>query len=520
VARGFPRHFSVAAAHERKVAHVPGAPILEVKDISKRFPGTQALAGVSLALYPGSIHAVVGENGAGKSTLMNVIAGVYQPDAGSIFIDGKPVHIPSPYAAQRLGVGFVHQEIALCQHLSVAENMFMATINDANQFLVNMREYSRRAAEFLDAFGANIKPRQRVSQLSISQQQVVEIAKALSMNCRVIILDEPTAALTEAETETLFKIVHRLKDRGIGILYISHRMREVFDNCDTVTILRDGHRIDTVRTEETTTSAVVDKMVGRALSELYPPKLATPPEAGEVMLEARGVSSGEDFTDVSFQLHRGEILGLFGLIGAGRSELAKTICGLQEKTAGEVILNGKPLDITSYNEAIGHGMVYLTEDRKTEGLFLPMSMRNNISAIDLRTISTRGMLDPKRESARAEKYLGLLGIRATGISQKVGSLSGGNQQKVLIGKLLSVGPKILFMDEPTRGIDVGAKSEIHKLLRELAQSGIGVIVISSELPEIIGLCDRILVMHEGRSRGIIEGRAATEEAVIRRASGL
>jgi ribose transport system ATP-binding protein len=502
------------------VVHVPGAPILEVKNISKRFPGTQALAGVNLTLYPGSIHAVVGENGAGKSTLMNVIAGVYQPEAGNISIDGEEVTIANPYAAQQLGVGFVHQEIALCQHLSVAENIFMSTINDGNRFLVNMLEYNRRTEELLNAFNANINPRQRVSQLSISQQQVVEIAKALSMNCRVIILDEPTAALTEAETEALFTIVRRLRDSGIGVLYISHRMREVFDNCDTITILRDGHLIDTVRTEATSTAAVVDKMVGRALSELYPPKLSTNPEAGEVMLEVRGLSSRDDFSDVSFALHRGEILGFFGLIGAGRSEVAKAICGLQEKSSGEVMLRGAPVHINTYRDAIEQGIVYLTEDRKSEGLFLSMSMRNNISAIDLRSISTRIILDPKRETARAEKYLSLLGIRATGVSQKVGSLSGGNQQKVLIGKLLSVAPKILFMDEPTRGIDVGAKSEIHKLLRDLAQQGVGVVVISSELPEIIGLCDRILVMHEGHTRGILEGRAATEELVIRRASGL
>jgi ribose transport system ATP-binding protein len=500
------------------VAEKPGAPILEVRDISKRFPGTQALAGVSLTLMAGSIHAVVGENGAGKSTLMNVIAGVYQPDGGSILIDGAEVKIADPYAAQKLGVGFVHQEIALCQHLTVAENIFMSTINGAGRLLVNMSEFNRKAAEILSAFDANISPRQRVSQLSISQQQVVEIAKALSMNCRVIILDEPTAALTEAET--LFTIVRRLRDTGIGVLYISHRMREVFDNCDTITILRDGHLIDTVRTAETSTSAVVDKMVGRALSDLYPPRLPGNPEEGEVMLEARDLASGEDFQGMSFQLHRGEILGFFGLMGAGRSEVAKTICGLSPRTAGEILLHGSAVRIDSYRDAIARGIVYLTEDRKTEGLFLPMSLRNNVSAIDLRSVSTRSILDPKREAARAEKYVSMLGIRATGILQKVGSLSGGNQQKVLIGKLLSVEPKILFMDEPTRGIDVGAKSEIHKLLRRLAEEGIGIIVISSELPEVIGLCDRIVVMHEGRNRGIIEGRAASEEAVIRRASGL
>jgi ribose transport system ATP-binding protein len=496
------------------------APIIEVRNISKRFPGTQALAGVSLSVRPGSIHAVVGENGAGKSTLMNVIAGVYQPDEGEILLDGMPRRISDPYAAQKLGIGFVHQEIALCQHLSVAENIFMSTINDAGRLIINMKEYSRRAAELLSAFGADIRPRQRVSQLTISQQQVVEIAKALSMNCRLIILDEPTAALTEAETSTLFAMVHRLKETGIGVLYISHRMREVFENCDTITILRDGRRIDTVKTRETSASAVVDKMVGRALSDLYPAKLEGEPEAGEVLLEVKDLASGDDFAGVSFRLHRGEILGMFGLMGAGRSEVARTICGLAERTAGEVLQGGVPARVGSYHEAIRSGMVYLTEDRKTEGLFLPMSLRHNISAIDLRSISARSIINGKKESARAARFLSLLGIRATGVHQKVSSLSGGNQQKVLIGKLLSVQPRILFMDEPTRGIDVGAKSEIHKLLRDLARQGTGVVMISSDLPEVIGLCDRVIVMHQGRSRGIMKADEISEEAVIRRASGL
>ena len=497
-----------------------GTAILEVKNVSKRFPGTQALAGVSLTLEAGSIHAVVGENGAGKSTLMNIVAGVYQPDEGTVMIGGMPVTISNPYAAQKLGVGFVHQEIALCQHLSVAENIFMSTINDRGSVFVNHKEYRNRAKEFLAAFGAAIDPSTRVSTLSISQQQVVEIAKALSMNCRVIILDEPTAALTEAETVALFKIVHDLSKRGIGIFYISHRMREIFEHCDTVTVLRDGHLIGTMKTAETSTSKVVNMMVGRELSDLYPAKLSTPADAGEVLLQVRNLASGRDFAGVSFTLHRGEILGFFGLIGAGRSEVVKTICGLQEKTAGEVLLKGAPVQVGSYGEAIDHGMVYLTEDRKTEGLFLGMTLRHNISAIDLRSIARNGFLDGKKESSRAEKYKNLLAIRATGIFQKVSSLSGGNQQKVLIGKLLSVQPKILFMDEPTRGIDVGAKSEIHKLLRDLAAQGIGVVMISSELPEVIGLCDRVLVMQRGATRGVIQGVQLTEESVIRRASGL
>ncbi len=499
---------------------MPVTPILEAKGISKRFPGTQALAGVSLSLLPGSVHAVVGENGAGKSTLMNVIAGVYQPDEGSVSVDGLPVVITDPYVAQKLGIGFVHQEIALCPHLSVAENIFMSTINDSTRFVVNMKENYQKAADLLSSFGADIDPRQRVSQLRVSQQQVVEIAKALSMNCRVLILDEPTSALTEDETEALFAIVRRLKDSGIGVLYISHRMREVFDNCDTITVLRDGHHIDTVPTAATTAASVVNMMVGRALTDLYPPKLTAEPDGGEVLLEIRGLASRADFRDVSFRLHRGEILGFFGLIGAGRSEVAKTVCGLQERTAGEVLLGGKSLRIGSYSDAIREGIVYLTEDRKSEGLFLPMSTGTNISALDLRAVCTRGLINRRKEAALAERFVTMLHIRTTGVQQKVASLSGGNQQKVLIGKLLAIAPKILFMDEPTRGIDVGAKSEIHRLLRDLADEGVGVIVISSDLPEVIGLCDRVLIMHEGSSRAVMKGRDVAEGAIIRAASGL
>ncbi|MGA2479503.1 MAG: sugar ABC transporter ATP-binding protein [Spirochaetia bacterium] len=499
---------------------MPGTPILEARRISKRFPGTQALAGVSLSLKAGSIHAVVGENGAGKSTLMNVIAGVYQPDDGDIFIDGRKAAITNPYIAQKLGIGFVHQEIALCPHLSVAENIFMSTINDSNQLLVNKKENARKAADLLSSFGANIDPRQRVSHLRVSQQQVVEIARALSMNCRVVIFDEPTSALTEEETKALFSIVHRLKDNGIGVLYISHRMREVFDNCDTITVLRDGHHIDTLQTENTTAAAVVNMMVGRALTDLYPRKLATEPDHGDVVLEVRDLASRSDFRDVSFRLHRGEILGFFGLIGAGRSEVAKTICGLQERTAGEILLQGKQVHIGSYRDAIEAGIVYLTEDRKSEGLFLPMSTSTNISALDLQAVSTRGLINSKKEAYLAEKFISMLGIRTTSVLQKVASLSGGNQQKVLIGKLLAIEPRILFMDEPTRGIDVGAKSEIHKLLRDLAEKGIGVVMISSDLPEVIGLCDRVLIMHEGSSRTIMNGQDVTEAAIIRSASGL
>ena len=443
---------------------------LEVRGIIKDFPGTRALDKVDLSLKKGEILALVGENGAGKSTLMNIIDGVHLPDAGQIFIEGKEVDIRNPLDAQNYGIGFVHQEIALCQHVSVAENVFMSELNTSTKGFVNYRDLYKRAKEALAPL-ADIDPRKRVSELSISNQQIVEIAKALSLNCKILILDEPTAALTESETAALFKIMQELKKKGISMIYISHRMAEIFSQCDRVSILRDGTYCGSLDVDKTDSREVVTRMVGREISDLYPPKFeGNCTEEGE-LLRVENFSDGNRFKDISFTLHEGEILGLSGLIGAGRSEVVKAICGLYPKNRGEVFFRGKKLDINHYQDAIDSGIVYLSEDRKVEGVFLEMSIQKNVSVLDLEAVSVNGMVNTGKEKTLAEEYTRKLNVKCSSLGQNVSSLSGGNQQKVLIGKLLSIHPKVVIMDEPTRGIDVGAKAEIHKLIRELTCEG-------------------------------------------------
>jgi ribose transport system ATP-binding protein len=493
--------------------------VLEVKGIDKSFPGTKALSKVNFQLRKGEIHAVVGENGAGKSTLMNVIDGVYTPDAGEIYINGHKVHIKDPLTAQKMGIGFVHQEIALCPDVTVAENLYMASINASKALLVNYKELYAKTAQALESLHY-VDPHKNVGELSISNQQVVEIAKALTLDCRILILDEPTAVLTESETEALFQIMRKLRDQGISIIYISHRMAEVFGQCDRVSVLRDGQYIGTYDVAQTTSTEVVNMMVGREIGDLYPAKAGRPGGTPEVLLQVRDFSNEGRFQDVSFELFEGEILGFSGLVGAGRSELAKAICGLYPKKTGEVIFKGSRLNLRNYDDAIQQGIVYLTEDRKTEGLFLEMPINSNIAAMNLKQVSSRGFIDGKLIQTLTSRLADKLNIKCHALTQLVSSLSGGNQQKVLIAKLLSVNPAIIIMDEPTRGIDVGAKSEIHRLLRELANQGIGVIMISSELPEVIGMCDRVLVMHEGHLCDIISGDQITEERIIQLASGL
>jgi ribose transport system ATP-binding protein len=493
-----------------------GMPILEARGISKRFFATQALEGVSISVSQGSVHAVVGENGAGKSTLMNVIGGIYQPDGGEIFLEGEKVLVRTPDDALRMGIGFVHQEIALCQHISVAENIFMPAIRKAG--LVNFKDICEQTRRLLADFEAHarIDPRQKVRELGVSQQQVIEIVKALSVNCKIIIFDEPTAALTESETEVLFRIIGTLKKKGLGILYISHRLAEIYRIADTVTILRDGRLIETAPVASMDQVALVNRMVGRDLKDIYPPKSAAP-AAGADMLEVGGLSCEGLFRDVSFTLRRGEILGFAGLVGSGRTEVARAICGLLRKTSGTVALEGEKLEFRDYRDSIRKGIVYLTENRALEGLFLELSIAKNISVMDLGQVARFSLIQAKAENALADRFTGEMQIKLASVGQKANSLSGGNQQKVLISKLLSVSPKVVIMDEPTRGIDIGAKAQIYHLLRQLADRGIGVIMISSELPEVIGTCDRVAVMYEGSICGILEGEDVNEQSIIQRA---
>lgn len=494
--------------------------LLEVKGIKKSFGATKALRGVDFTLRKGEVHALVGENGAGKSTLMNVIGGVISADAGEIFVKGNKVRIRDPYEAQVLGIGIVHQEIALCPDVTVAENIFMPGINRSKKVTVNYKALYKRANELLAPL-AKIDSRKTVGSLPVSSQQVVEIARALSMNCEILILDEPTAALTESETEALFKIMRDLKAKGIGIIYISHRMAEIFAECDQVTILRDGTLVDTLKVSETDSKTVVNKMVGRHIGDLYPPK-KDPEEQlkGEYIFEAIGFSDGDRFNDISLKVREGEILGIAGLVGAGRSEVAQAVCGLRPKLAGDVYYRGKKLTIRNAKDSINNGIVYLTEDRKEVGLFLEQSIKYNISAMKLENISNSGFLNKKAERLQACEFAEKLQVKCESIEKPITSLSGGNQQKVLLSKLLTTKPKVIFMDEPTRGIDVGAKSEIHKLLRELANQGTGIIMISSELPEVVGMCDRVIVMHEGKVSGEVSSEEINERRIIQLASGI
>lgn len=492
--------------------------ILKISGLSKSFGPVKALRDVDFELRKGEIHALAGENGAGKSTLMNIIDGILQPDSGEILIDGEGVTISSPAVAQKLGIGFVHQEIALCPDVTVAENIFMAATNMSRSFLMNYRDLERKAAGVLSEL-SSIDPSTLVRNLSISHQQLVEIAKALTLDCRILILDEPTAALTEREAQILFGIMRRLADRGISIIYISHRMVEIFDNCDRVSVFRDGRYISTRNVKDIRPSDVVNAMVGRVIDDLYPPKQAEADKSDDIILDVKGLSERTRFKDVSFRLAKGEILGVAGLIGAGRSEIVKGICRLEGDVSGQVSLNGRVLGLKSYKDSIAEGIVYLSEDRKGDGVFLEMPISANISALKLEQVSSAfGLIQQGREERQARELGERLNLKCGSLSDPVSSLSGGNQQKVAIAKMLSVNPKLIFLDEPTRGVDVGAKAEIHRILRNLARSGVGIVIISSELPELIGVCDRVLVVCEGRIAGEVAGETMTEENIMHLAS--
>ncbi len=495
--------------------------VMEIVDVHKSFGATKALAGVNFTLHKGEIHALCGENGAGKSTLMKVIDGLHQPDSGDLYIKGNKVVIRGALEAQKLGIGFVHQEIVLCPDVSVAENINMALTNQSNKWFVNFAKMNTRAKESLKDIAPHINPAARLDSLRISEQQLVEIAKALTLDCEVLILDEPTAALTESESKALFSIMQSLKAKGISIIYISHRMAEVFEQCDRVTVLRDGIWISTEKVQNTSPNEVVKNMVGRDVGHLYPEKSQCSIADMEVMLEVSNLSDSNRFSNIGFKLHQGEIFGVSGLIGAGRSEMVKAICGLHERKTGNIHFQGKSISISHYSDSIDQGIVYLSEDRKEDGVFLDMSIARNVSVLKLDQVCNNlKCIDASVEREQAQRLTDKLKLKSAGMDKPVSSLSGGNQQKVALAKMLSVNPSIIILDEPTRGIDVGAKVEIHQLIRQLANEGVGVIVISSELPEVVGLCDRVMVMHEGKQQGTLGGDDITEQNIIHLASGL
>ncbi|MEL7674480.1 MAG: sugar ABC transporter ATP-binding protein [Chloroflexota bacterium] len=490
--------------------------LLRANGIVKQFPGTLALDHAQLDLRPGEIHAVVGENGAGKSTLMKILCGVYTADAGEITFEERRVAPASPREALELGIAIVHQELSLVPPLTVAENIFPGRLPTNALGMVKFGQLFRDARRVLDDLEVAVDPQALVSNISIANQQLVEIAKALSQECKVLILDEPTSALTEREVETLFSLLRRLAAQGVGILYISHKLDEVFRLSDRITVLRDGQYIGTLETAQATTDDVIRMMVGRELGNMYPDKAAS---IGAPLFEARDVRlPGSDAAN-SFVLHAGEIVGVAGLIGAGRTELARAVFGVDPIAGGQLLLDGQPVTISSPSEAIQRRIGYLPEDRKAAGLFLDMSVKWNIEAVNRPAVTRYGFVNPPAEAALAREYVERLGIMTPSVEQEVRRLSGGNQQKVLVAKWLAIHPRVFIVDEPTRGVDVGAKSEIHHLLRALADEGVAVMMISSELPEILGLSDRILVMYNGAIVASLDGRTASEEQIMQYASG-
>ncbi len=496
--------------------------LLEIRNLSKSFGQNQVLFDVDFTLLMGEVHAIIGENGAGKSTMMNIVDGLVQPDGGEILIEGKPVKITNPLDAQQHGICFVHQEIALCQDVSVAQNIFMAQINSSKKAGMNYRELAKSAAEILKRLDSgNIDPNSPVSRLSISNQQIVEIAKALSIECKVLILDEPTAALTETETEALYNIMGQLKRQGIGIVYISHRMSEIFEQCDRVSVLRDGHMVSQYNVKDVQVQQLVNDMAGREVDTIYPAKAGQINYSDDnILLEVNNLTDANDyFKDVSFKLYKGEMLGFSGLIGSGRSEIMQGVVGLRRIKSGEVLFDGKNVAGSPPKDIFSKGLLYMSEDRKQSGLFLDMSLMMNISAMHLEQITDNGFINSHKERGQATKMTKELNIRATSINQLIMDLSGGNQQKALIAKLLAKNPDVVILDEPTRGIDVAAKAEIHKLLRRLVEQGIGVIVISSELNEVIGICDRVAIINEGRIVCEVSGQEIESSNIMYFASG-
>jgi ribose transport system ATP-binding protein len=488
-----------------------------MRHISKQYPGVRALDDVSLTVWPGEVHALLGENGAGKSTLMKILAGAQPKDSGEILLQGRPVQIDSPQKAMDLGISIIYQEFNLVPYLSVGENIFLGREpRAALPGFVDFKTLYRQAQEVIDRLGVRIDARTPINQLSIAQQQMVEIARATSRQARIIVMDEPSATLTEHELQSLFALIRQLKAEGVSIVYISHRLEEVFEVCDRATIMRDGHGIATEDVVNLTREQIIRLMVGRELKEAIP-KVAAP--QGPPALTIRHLERAGVLHDISFEVRQGEILGVAGLVGAGRTEMARAIFGADPITSGSIELFGKPVQIRSPQEAIRQGIGLVTEDRKQQGLVLGMAVRENNTLAHLDALSTLGFIRRGEERQVAEKYRTDLAIKTPSIEQTVQNLSGGNQQKVVLAKWLFTGSKVLLFDEPTRGIDVGAKSEIYKLMNELAAEGVAIVMISSELPEILGMSDRILVMHEGRITGELARAEATQEKIMHLATG-
>lgn len=491
--------------------------VLEMRNVTKRFPGVVALNDVQFDLRPGEVHCLVGENGAGKSTLMKILAGAQPMDSGMIRLSGESVTITSPHHAQQLGISMIYQEFNLSPYLSVAENIFLGREPRIGKSpFINWSQMYRDAREILGRIRVDLDVRKPVNELSVAQQQMVEIAKAISFNSKIIVMDEPSATLTDHELEALFDLIRTLRKDGIGLIYISHRLEEIFEIGDRLTVMRDGQYIGTSQVADLTREEIIRMMVGRELKDEFPKEVF---QAGEERLRVEGLTRQGAFRDVSFSLRAGEIVGLTGLVGAGRTEVARAIFGADRLDGGHITLDGKPVLVKSPQDAIRQGIGLLTEDRKGQGLVLGMTVRENTTLANLSSLVKRLFVDRRRERSVASQYVKELQIKTPSIEQIVQNLSGGNQQKVVLAKWLFTQSRILIFDEPTRGIDVGAKVEIYKLMNELARKGACILMISSELPEVLGMCDRILVMHEGRLAGELARKDATQERIMHLATG-
>jgi len=493
------------------------APALRLEGIVKTFPGVRALDKVSFAVLPGEVHALMGENGAGKSTLMKVLGGIYQPDEGRIIVGEQPVVMTSPLQAKSKGIVFIHQELSLAEELTVAENIYLGELPKKSFGRVDWQQLYAQTNEILRKLKVGFDARTRVGDLSIANQQMVEIARALTVEAKAVIFDEPTASLTDAEKVVLFDVIEDLKTHGVGIIYISHRMEEIFRITDRISVLRDGHYRGTLTTAETDEDEITQLMIGRKLDLS---RNARKHALGNVALEVRKLSCGKLFNDISFEVRRGEVVGFYGLVGAGRTEIAETLFGLREPTGGQILLDGRETTIHSPADAIGKGISLVPEDRKGQGLVLGMNCRDNMTLPQVSDLTAGPFVAEGAEIAIFDQYRDRLDIRTPGWKQLVGNLSGGNQQKIVIGKWLSMHPNVLIVDEPTRGIDVGSKSEIHNLIRELAAQGYAVIVISSEMPEVLHVSDRIIAMYSGEIIRTFTAGEVTEDNLIQAISGI
>ncbi|KPJ86898.1 MAG: hypothetical protein AMS17_10535 [Spirochaetes bacterium DG_61] len=491
--------------------------VLQMNNISKNFPGVKALENVSFNLFKSEVHALVGENGAGKSTLIKILSGLYQKDRGDIFIDDAEINIEGTRHAIELGISTIYQEIALVEEITVAENIFLSDRPKTNRGLIDWKKMKSRAEDILNTFSSEkIEPGEKVQDLSVARKYFVEIAKALIHKSKIIIMDESTASLSEAEINMLYDTIKTLKNQGISIIYISHRLDEIFEIADRVSVLRDGKLIKTVNVSETNKDELIKYMIGRDISEMYGKGYKY---EKDVIFKVENFSSEGVFENISFELHRGEILGFAGLVGARRTEIMRALFGLGKITSGKIFIEDKPVKIRNPADAVKHGIGFVSEDRRIEGLVTSMSVKENLTPLILDEISYLGLLKKGLESKIAQKSIKDFSIKTPSLNQLVMNLSGGNQQKVVMAKGLTIAPKILILDEPTKGIDVGAKAEIHRLIKDLAKKGMGMIIVSSEMPEILGVCQRIISIRNGRIVKIFNIEEANEEVLLKAAAG-